>query len=222
VSEELRPGVLFDMDGTLMDTNYLHSLAWSRAFRDAGEWAPMNAIHRLIGMGGDQLVPELLGHDSPAATAARPHRYSELMGDIRAFPGSRDLLQRMHDLGLAVVLATSAPADELAELREVLGADDAIDGQTTADDVANSKPDPEVFVKAMESAAIDPRRAIAIGDSVWDVRAARSAGIACITVESGGFSQHELSEAGSARVYRDVSELLSQLFTSPVASLLAT
>ena len=93
MSEELRPGVLFDMDGTLMDTNYLHSLAWSRAFRDAGEWAPMNAIHRLIGMGGDQLVPELLGHDSPAATAARPHRYSELMGDIRAFPGSRELLQ---------------------------------------------------------------------------------------------------------------------------------
>ena len=222
MSEELRPGVLFDMDGTLMDTNYLHSVAWSRAFRDAGEWAPMNAIHRLIGMGGDQLVPELLGHDSPAAAAARPRRYSELMGDIRAFPGAGALLQQVHDLGLAVVLATSAPADELAELRKVLGADDAIDGQTTADDVARSKPDPEVFVKAMESAAIDPKRAIAIGDSVWDIRAARSAGIACITVESGGFSQHELSEAGAARVYRDVSELLSQLFTSPVASLLAT
>ena len=220
LSEKLRPGILFDMDGTLMDTNYLHCLAWSRAFRDAGEWAPMNAIHRLIGMGGDQLVPELLGHDSPTATAVRPRRYSELMGDIRAFPDSRELLQQIHHLGLAVVLATSAPSDELAELREVLGADDAIDGQTTADDVVNSKPDPEVFMTAMENASIDPRRAIAIGDSVWDVRAARSAGIACITVESGGFSQHELSEAGSVRVYRDVSELLSQLFTSPIASLL--
>jgi phosphoglycolate phosphatase-like HAD superfamily hydrolase len=90
------------------------------------------------------------------------------------------------------------------------------------DDVANSKPDPEVFVTAMKSASIDPRRALAIGDSVWDIRAARAAGIACITVETGGFSQHELDEEGSARVYRDVSELLSQLFTSPIASLLTT
>lgn len=222
MSEKLRPGILFDMDGTLMDTNYLHSLAWSRAFRDAGEWAPMNAIHRLIGMGGDQLVPELLGHDSPAAVAARPHRYAELLGDIRAFPGARELLQQIHDLGLAVVLATSAPADELAELCKVLDADDAIDGQTTADEVANSKPDPEVFVTAMKDASIDPRRALAVGDSVWDIRAARSAGIACISVETGGFSQHELNEEGSARVYRNVGELLSQLFTSPIATLLTT
>ena len=222
MSEKLRPGILFDMDGTLMDTNYLHSLAWSRAFRDAGEWAPMNAIHRLIGMGGDQLVPELLGHDSPAAAAARPHRYAELLGDIRAFPGARELLQQIHDLGLAVVLATSAPADELAELCKVLDADDAIDGQTTADEVANSKPDPEVFVTAMKDASIDPRRALAVGDSVWDIRAARSAGIACISVETGGFSQHELNEEGSARVYRNVGELLSQLFTSPIATLLTT
>jgi hypothetical protein len=114
------------------------------------------------------------------------------------------------------------PAAELADLREVLDADDAIDGQTTADEVANSKPDPEVFVTAMENASIDPRRALAIGDSVWDIRSARAAGIACVTVETGGFSQHELNEAGSARVYRDVNELLSQLFTSPIASLLKT
>jgi HAD superfamily hydrolase (TIGR01509 family) len=222
MSENLRPGILFDMDGTLMDTNYLHCLAWSRALRDAGEWAPMNAIHRLIGMGGDQLVPELLGHESPDATAARPARYAELAADIRSFPGSRQLLHHIHDLGLAVVLATSAPAAELAELRQVLGADDAIDGQTTADEVANSKPDPEVFLTAMEQASIDPRRALAVGDSVWDIRAARSAGIACVTVETGGFSQHELNEAGSVRVYRDVSELFSQLFTSPIGSLLTT
>ena len=215
-----RPGVLFDMDGTLMDTNYLHCLAWSRALRDAGEWAPMNAIHRLIGMGGDQLVPELIGHDSPDATAAHPRRYKELVSDIRAFPNARELLYRIHDLGPTVVLATSAPDDELARLRKVLDADTAIDGQTSADEVTHSKPDPEVFLKAMESASIDPGRALAVGDSVWDIRAARAAGIACITVETGGFSQHELSEAGSIRVYRDVSELLSQLHTSPLASLL--
>ncbi len=205
-----------------MDTNYLHCLAWSRAFRDAGEWAPMNAIHRLIGMGGDQLVPELLGHDSPAATAARPVRYAELVSEVKAFPGAGELLHRIHDLGPAVVLATSAPAAELEELRKVLDADKAIDGQTTADEVSNAKPDPEVFLTAMKNASIDPRRALAVGDSVWDIRAARSAGIACITVETGGFSQHELNEAGAVRVYRDVEELLSQLLTSPIASLLTT
>jgi HAD superfamily hydrolase (TIGR01509 family) len=222
VTATLHPGVLFDMDGTLMDTNYLHCLAWSRAFRDSGEWAPMNAIHRLIGMGGDQLVSELLGHESPEAAAARPAHYEDLTGDVRAFPGARELLLRIHDLGLKVVLATSAPDNELERLRKILDADAAIDGQTTADQVGKSKPDPEVFVAAMEGASIDPRRALAVGDSVWDVQAARSAGIACITVETGGFSRHELSEEGSIQVYRDVSELLSQLFTSPIASLLMT
>lgn len=213
----LRPGVLFDVDGTLCDTNYLHALAWARALGDAGEWAPMNAIHRLVGMGGDQLVPQLLGHDSPAAVAARPRRYRELAGDIRAFPRASEALRAVRQLGLTVVLATSAPDDELEILRKVLDADDAIDGQTSADDVRRSKPDPEVFVTAMKRFSLDERRTLAVGDSVWDVRAARAAGIACLAVESGGFSQHELSEAGARHVYRDVGEILDQLLTSPLA-----
>ena len=216
---DLRPGVLFDVDGTLVDTNYLHALAWWRAFRDAGEWVPMNAIHRLVGMGGDQLVPRLLGHASPAAVAARPSHYQELAHDIRAFPGAANLIRQAHDHGLVVVLATSAPADELETLREALDADDAIDGQTAADDVTDSKPAPDVFLAAMERFSIDPRRALAVGDSVWDVQAARAAGIACLTVESGGFSQHELSEAGSRHVYRDVQEIHDQVFTSALAQL---
>jgi HAD superfamily hydrolase (TIGR01509 family) len=219
VTERLRPGVLFDVDGTLVDTNYLHALAWSRAFRDAREWAPMNAIHRLVGMGGEQLVPELLGHASPKATAARSDRYRELTDDIRPFPGAAELLRAVHDRGIAVVLATSAPDDELAMLRRVLDADDAIDGQTTADDIESSKPDPEVFLTAMETFSVDPRRALAVGDSVWDIQAARAAGIGCVAVESGGFSQHELSEAGARQVYRDARELLDQLLTSPLVQL---
>jgi HAD superfamily hydrolase (TIGR01509 family) len=215
----LRPGVLFDVDGTLVDTNYLHALAWSRAFRDAGEWAPMNAIHRLVGMGGDQLVSRLLGHDSLDAVRARPRRYQELAGDIRPFPGAAELLRQVHHGGVAVVLATSAPHDELEILRGVLDADDAIDGQTTADDVGESKPAPEVFLTAMKSSGIDPRHALAVGDSIWDVQSARAAGIGCIAVETGGFSQHELSEAGSLQVYRDAAELLAQLHTSPIAHL---
>ena len=216
----LRPGVLLDVDGTLVDTNYLHALAWSRAFRDAGEWAPMNAIHRLVGMGGDQLVPELLGHDSPEATAARRARYRELLDDVRVFPGAPEFLRKVHSSGLAVVLATSAPGDELSILLEQLAADDAIDAQTTADDVVDSKPAPEVFVKAMERGSIDPERALAVGDSVWDIQAARAAGIGCLAVETGGFSQHELSEAGALHVYRDVQELLDQFWTSPLAALI--
>jgi phosphoglycolate phosphatase-like HAD superfamily hydrolase len=140
VTADLRPGVLFDVDGTLVDINYLHTLAWSRALRDAGEWAPMNANHRLIGMGGDQLVPELLGHDNPKASAARAGHYRELIGDVRTFPGAPQLLRTLHGRGVVVVLATSSPGDELEVLREVLDADDAIDGQTNADDVEDSKP----------------------------------------------------------------------------------
>lgn len=213
----LRAGVLFDLDGTLVDTNYLHTLAWSRALREAGEWAPMNAIHRLVGMGADQLLPELLGHDSPEATAARARHYSDLVGDACAFPGAAQLLRSLHDRGLAVVLATSASSDELAVLRKLLDADDVIDTHTAGDDIDRSKPDPEVFLTAMRSAGIDPERALAVGDSVWDIQAARAAGIGCVAVESGGFSQHELAESGAARVYRDVDELRTQLHTSPLA-----
>jgi HAD superfamily hydrolase (TIGR01509 family) len=220
MTDQLRPGVLFDLDGTLIDTNYLHTLAWSRALRHAGEWAPMNAIHRLVGMGADQLLPHLLGHDSPEATAARPGHYDELIGDAAAFPGAAEILRTVHDRGLAVVLATSASDDELTVLRKILDADDAIDAYTSGDDIDRSKPNPEVFVTAMRVARIDPRRALAVGDSVWDIRAARAAGIGCVAVESGGFSQHELSEAGALAVYQDVDEFRRQLNTSPVALLL--
>ncbi|HET9078505.1 MAG TPA: HAD family hydrolase [Acidimicrobiales bacterium] len=217
---DLHAGVLFDLDGTLVDTNYLHTLAWSRALRDAGEWAPMNAIHRLVGMGGDQLVPELLGHPCEAAKERRPERYRELMPDARPFPGAADLLRRCHAEGLKVVLASSAPRDELEALRDLIGADDAIDTQTTADDVEASKPAPDVFVAAMGAGGIDPQRALVVGDSVWDVRAARAAGVGCVAVETGGFSQHELSESGARHVYRSVEELLQQFRTSPLAALL--
>jgi HAD superfamily hydrolase (TIGR01509 family) len=220
VTERQRAGVLFDVDGTLVDSNYVHALSWSRAFRDAGEWAPMNAIHRLVGMGGDQLVSELLGHACPEAHAARPKHYEELKGDILPFPHAAQLLREIHTLGLGVVLATSAPDDELRFLRDLLHAEGAIDAQTSADDVAAAKPDPEVFLKAMTIGNIDAKRAIAVGDSVWDVKSARAAGIGCIAVESGGFSRHELSEAGAVFVYRDVKELLDQLRTSPIGALL--
>ncbi|HEX3840989.1 MAG TPA: HAD family hydrolase [Acidimicrobiales bacterium] len=215
----LRAGVLFDVDGTLADTNYLHTLAWARAFRQSGEWAPMNAIHRLVGMGGDNLIPELLGHDSPPAAEARTACYRDLIDEARVFPGARDLVAAVHDRGLATVLATSSPSDELDILLERLEIDEFLDAKTTADDIERSKPSPEVFLTAMKNASLDPARTLAIGDSIWDVEAARDAGIGCIGVESGGFSRHELSEAGALHVYRDAKEILDQLLTTPLATL---
>ena len=216
----LRPGLLFDVDGTLFDTNYLHTLTWSRALRDAHEWAPMNAIHRLVGMGSDQLVRELLGHESADAVAARPRRYAELQGEAQPFPGAADLLRECHTNQLGVVIATSAVSTELDELLPKLNAADAIDAVTTADDVDKPKPDPEVFLKALVAGGIDPRRALAVGDSIWDIRAARAAGVACVAVETGGYSEHELSEEGAIRVYQDVQELVNQFYTSPISMLL--
>jgi HAD superfamily hydrolase (TIGR01509 family) len=219
MSAVLRPGVLFDVDGTLVDTNYLHTLAWARALREVGEWAPMNTIHRLVGMGGDQLVPRLLGREVPEANEARGRQYSELIEEARVFPGSAALLRKVHESSLAVVLATSSPEKEISFLRDLIDADDVIDAQTTADDVACSKPAPDVFLTAMETAGLDPRRSVAVGDTRWDVEAASAAGIGCVAVESGGFSRQELDEAGALRTYRDVEALLDDFDEGPLARL---
>jgi HAD superfamily hydrolase (TIGR01509 family) len=214
-----RAGVLFDVDGTLVDTNYLHALAWSRALIDVGEWAPMNAIHRLVGMGGDLLVERLLGHPDEAAEEARALRYEELIGEARAFPGAAELLRRVHDEGLVVVLASSSPREDLDAMIELLGVGGAIDATTSADDIERAKPEPDVFRAAVDAGAIDRERCLAVGDSVWDVQAARAAGIGCVAVESGGFSAHELREEGALVVFRDVEEALAQFWTGPIGRL---
>jgi HAD superfamily hydrolase (TIGR01509 family) len=215
-------GVLLDLDGTLVDTNYLHTLAWSRAFADGGEWAPMNAIHRLVGMGGDKLVERLLGEERPDLEEARAKRFSELIDEAHAFPGAAELIRRLHQAGVRTVVATSAPAAEVDSLLRLLGVDDALDAVTTKDDVTASKPAPDIFETAMRFAGLDPDLVLAIGDSVWDVEAARAAGIGCVGVETGGFSRHELSEAGALHVYRDVEELCSVMETGPLAPLLSS
>ena len=220
MSVGLRAGILFDVDGTLVDTNYLHTLAWSSAFADTDQWTPMNAIHRLLGMGGDHLVPRLIDHECPDAVAARTVRYQELIGDAKAFPGAHELVTSAHEIGLVTALATSSPADELDFLIDHLDIADVLDASTTGDEIESSKPDPEIFIRAMESAVLDPAQMMVVGDSVWDVQAARGAGLACVAVESGGVSRHELSEAGAVQVYRDVAEIRHQLQTSPLARLL--
>jgi HAD superfamily hydrolase (TIGR01509 family) len=207
--------VLFDVDGTLVDTNYLHTLAWSRALADVGEWAPMNAIHRLIGMGGEQLVPRLLGHANEAAVAARPRRFQELIGEVRAFPGARELLSTLAERGAQVLLATSSPRQELDAMVGLLDAGDAISHMTSADDVDRAKPHADVFERALELAGVGPDDAVAVGDSVWDIEAGHRAGLRVVTVETGGFSEAELRHAGADDVYHDVAELLAAVVAEP-------
>lgn len=216
-----RPGVLFDLDGTLVDTNYLHTVAWARALADCHEWAPMNAIHRLVGMGGDQLLDRLFGRDIQAAHERRAEHYGQLLGDVRAFPGAADLLGRLHQAGVTVVLATSSPGSDLDAALAALDADDAVDALVSSDDVAHSKPAPDIFHAAMDRVGLDPSLVVAVGDSIWDVQAARASGIGCVGVETGGFSRHELGEEGALAVYRDVGELGAQLRIGPMATLLS-
>jgi HAD superfamily hydrolase (TIGR01509 family) len=215
-----RAGILVDVDGTLVDTNYLHALSWSRALADAGEWAPMNAIHRLVGMGGGQLVETLLGHPSEEASECRTQRYAELIDEARVFPGAQGLLTRAHEEGLIVVLASSAPRDELDRMIELLDVGDAIDATTSADDVTEAKPSPEVFEAALKAGQVDRELCLVVGDSIWDVQAARAAGIGCVAVESGGFSAHELREEGAVAVHRDAHEVLTQYRTGPIGHLI--
>lgn len=167
-----RAGLLFDLDGTLVDTNYLHALAWSRAFRSVGHWAPMNAIHRLLGMSGDQLVLELLARPCPAAAKAQEGYFAELIGEAAAFPGATALVREAHELGLRAVLASSAPTEDLEVYIDILDIASHVDAVTSADDVKESKPAPDVFRIAMDAGGLDRARSLAIGDTVWDVHAA--------------------------------------------------
>jgi len=213
------PGVLFDVDGTLIDSNYLHTVAWSRALRDGGDWAAMNAIHRLVGMGGDQLTERILGRADDDAVARWRRHYETMLDEVTVFPGGPQLLDALHHAGLRVVLASSSPAEHVEQMVERLGVGAVIDAATSADDAAVSKPAPDIFNAALAAGNVDRHRAFVIGDSIWDIQAARSAGIATIAVESGGFSRHELTEEGAHTVYRHVEDLLDQWRTSPLGAL---
>jgi HAD superfamily hydrolase (TIGR01549 family) len=206
-----RPGVLVDIDGTLADTNYLHTLAWKRAFVECGYPDVSTAdIHRSVGMGGDQLVPHLLGRDAPEVGAARKPHWHALRAEARAFPVA------------AVVLATSADPEDVDFLLGVVGADpSSIDHVTSQGDVEATKPSPDVFAVAMAQGGLDPARSIAVGDTVWDVQAAARAGVPCIGLASGGTSEGDLRTAGAVATYWDVAHLRAGLDRSVVSIVLA-
>ena len=207
-----RSGVLFDVDGTLVDSSYIHAVCWWQTFRQAGLDVRTSAIHRAVGMGADHLVPHLLGPDADVdvdeLAATHAAIYTTWWSQLRPMPGARDLLRHTHDAGLVVVLASSAPERELEMLRGVLDADAWIDATTSASDSEKSKPAPDLIQIALERADLPAAQAIYVGDAVWDVHAAAAAGVRCIGLECGGSSEAEMREAGAVEVHRDPADLL--------------
>jgi HAD superfamily hydrolase (TIGR01509 family) len=213
-----RPGVLFDVDGTLLDTNYLHVLAWWQAFRDTGhEGVAMATIHRAIGIASQELVHHVLGTEDEGAVAAHSTRYEALRDQVVAFPAAADLLRACAGRELAVVLATSGAEGDLEWMLPAIGTGDALHGVTTSAEVASAKPAPDLLEAAMREHGLDPRRTVVVGDTVWDVESARKAGVPCIGVTCGGISASELREAGAVAVYDDPADLLAHLDESALA-----
>ncbi|MFF7038858.1 HAD family hydrolase [Streptomyces massasporeus] len=207
---------VFDVDGTLVDTNHLHVVAWWEAFRQAGHDVPMHAVHRAVGLPSTDLVAHLLGEDRDTdqdADISAGHKalYGQYFGRLPALPGAGDLLRRLHRDGWTVVLATSAGGAELGALRRAIDADEAISATASADDVDEGKPAPEPVEHALELAGVPAERAVFVGDTVWDMRAGSRAGVRCLGVLCGGIPRADLEEAGADAIYADPAHLLSAL-----------
>lgn len=207
--------VLFDVDGTLVDSNYLHIDAWQRAFAELAVPAEAWRIHRALGRDSGQLLREVAGeHDdewNDRARALHAKHLRELAPRLRAFDGAADLLRAVAARGIRVVLATSAAEDELAMLRRALGADDAIHATTSADDVDEAKPDPGILEVALRRADAEAAEALVVGDSVWDMTAAARAHIRSVGVLCGGVGAAELTDAGAQEVFDGPAALLDAL-----------
>jgi HAD superfamily hydrolase (TIGR01549 family) len=207
--------VLFDVDGTLVDSNYLHVDAWQRAFAELGSPADAWRIHRAIGQDSERLIRSVAGeHDDDwVARAADLHSryYRELAPRLRAFDRAAELLRAIDGRGIRVVLATSAPGDELELLLDAIGAPDALTATTNADDVEQAKPDPGILEVALDRAGVGPLDAVMVGDSVWDLTAAARAHIRSIGVLSGGVGPAELLDAGASILFDDPADLLAHL-----------
>jgi HAD superfamily hydrolase (TIGR01549 family) len=210
---------IVDIDGTLVDTNYHHAIAWHRAFRAHGFVVQLWKIHRGIGMGGDQLVASLIGEDADAEHGegirdAEKQAYMALIGEVAPLEGARELLLDLRERDHTVVLASSAKPDEVEHYLDLLVVRDLVNGWTTSGDVEQTKPHPDLIKAAMEKAGGDD--AVMIGDSVWDCEAAKAAKVPTIAVLTGGFSPEELKEAGAAAVFESIADLRRDLDSTPL------
>jgi HAD superfamily hydrolase (TIGR01509 family) len=213
-----KPAAILDVDGTLVDTNYQHAIAWYRAFQQYGVVLPIWRIHRHIGMGGDQLVAALVseafdeeqGDDLRAAEKAL---YRSLLPEVQPLEGARELITDLRQGGHAVVLASSANAQDIDHYIDLLEAREVVDGWTTSDDVEATKPEPDLVAAAVEKAGGGP--AVMVGDSTWDCESAKRAGLKTIGVLMGGFSESELRDAGAACVFDSLVALRGNLAETP-------
>src|SRR5436190_21751227 len=202
-----RPAVLFDIDGTLLDTNYFHSVSWWYALREAGEDIAMARIHPLIGMGSDQLLQELLGEEREGLSDLHARYYTPFKEQLHAFPRAADLLAETARRGAQVVLATSSKSEDLDQLLKALGVEDGvIDEIVHGDMVGSSKPAPDIFAVALERLQLDAEQTMVVGDTRWDIEAATKCGLDVVTVLTGGWTRHDLLDAGAVGVYDDVAE----------------
>lgn len=214
--------MLFDVDGTLVDTNYLHAVTWWEAFRQYGHHVPMARIHRAIGMGSDKLLDHLLPGDRDRAVddelrSTHTALYAPYWSRLKAFDGAADLLRACANHGLRVVLASSASEREMRALRDALDAEDVVTAATSSGDAEQSKPAPDILQIALERGGVTPDAAVFVGDTVWDVEACKKAGLACIALLTGGISSEELREAGAVEIYGGPAELLESLPDSLIA-----
>lgn len=214
--------VLFDVDGTLVDSNYLHVHTWARAFREEGIDVAAWRIHRSIGMDGSRLVASLSGDADDAVQQRLKDRHSDLYKEsaelIVRLPGARELLHDLAGKGVRVVLASSAPEDELAITRKVLDSDDAIWAATSSKDVDTAKPDPGIVQVALERAGVSADRAVFVGDAVWDGKAATRAEVPFIGLRCGGVADGELEKAGAQAVFNDPLDLLRHLDATTIGA----
>jgi HAD superfamily hydrolase (TIGR01549 family) len=213
---------ILDVDGTLVDTNYHHAIAWFRAFRRHFLTLPVWRIHRHIGMGGDQLVAALAGDEveerlGDSIREAESELYRELIDEVQAMEGSRALIEELKEAGNVVVLASSAKDWEVEHYLELLDAKEIVDAWTTSSDVERTKPQPDLVHAALDKAGGDGD-AMLIGDTVWDVEAASRAGVETLAVLTGGFSEAELREAGAKNVFTSVEELRRSLVETPLSA----
>jgi HAD superfamily hydrolase (TIGR01509 family) len=215
-----RPAAILDIDGTLVDTNYHHAIAWYRAFLQSGETMPLWRIHRYIGMGGDQLVAALAGDDFEAehgddVRAAEKALYRALIHEVRPFGDARRLMEDLAGRGHTLVLASSAKPDEVEHYLDLLDARELTQDWTDSGDVERTKPEPDLVAAAVEKAGGGP--AVMVGDSTWDCEAAARAGLETVAVLTGGFSEAELREAGAASVYASLHDLGKDLARTPLS-----
>lgn len=216
--------VIFDVDGTLIDTVDLHAEAWQRAFGEFGKDVDFREVREQIGKGGDQLMPDFFSDEELARFGEKLEKRrgqiykQELMSQARPFPQVRELFERIREDGKMIALASSAPKDELQHYKKLCNIADLLEDETSSDDAEESKPEPDLFEAALAKlGSPDPRECIVVGDSPWDAIAAGRAGIQTVGLLSGGFSNESLVAAGCIEIYRDPAQLLVAYESSALA-----